>query len=167
MSNLPEQIQKQADEADRRIKAKARYLENHPRTGRPSDRPPNTEIIVPITTVEYGTDTAFYALCVAEAALGNRSKGNKRLGRIALYIDLSGYFLSLERHNIKLPRYSLSALQTSEELEQILIRHGYISALQRGCIQSSDFRETLANKLARVFVRIADVIEKTPPAKIG
>ncbi|MDP3087089.1 MAG: hypothetical protein Q8M99_02685 [Methylotenera sp.] len=159
MSNLPEQIQKQADEADKRIKAKARHFENHPRAGRPSGRQPKTTIIVPVATVEYGTDIEFYALCVAEAALGTRGKGNKRLGRIALYVDLSEYFLSLKWHNIKLPRYSLSAAQSSTELEQILIRHGYILASQRGNIERSDFREIIAKKLARVFIQIADAIE--------
>ena len=154
MSNpYPQQILNQIDIAEQKQRAIARKLENHPPSGRPRTGK-RLQKVLPIAT---GQDPV-RILMITDKVLGSRAKGNKRWGKIALYLDLVDYFSELKRQGVCLPRQHLSAVAAQPRLEQILIRHGYLHEFERGALGDATKRDQVGRKMARIFIRVANAI---------
>ena len=141
-------------------------LYDYPKLGRP--KPPLK--YKPVSTIvaqsESGLDTLMETMCIT---IGARKRGNKRWGSQALYTDLTQYFILLHKRGCVLPRNYLSLDACSDHLAEILARHRYLPEceLHSNPLNDAEIREYIANSLARVFIKIADSIEKPPPAIKG
>lgn len=158
-TRLPNQVKKQADKADELIKAITRQLSNHPRVGRPKKYALRETSVFLASSV----DELDKIGKIAEAAIGPSSRGNKRRGMRAQYIDLVDYFLQLKKRGINLPRQHLSKAAATTELAQILIRHGHLRPDRIDALNDPVVRQKISHKLARVFIRIAEAVESFPP----
>jgi hypothetical protein len=88
--------------------------------------------------------------------IGKPAKGNKRVGRVALYADLVSYCGRLKAQDIALPQHHLSREQCTPGLADILRRHGVLpdDATDKD-LENATLRDVVMQRLARIFRRIA------------
>lgn len=161
---IPNQIRKQAAEADAMIQQLAREGARRARAkgGRPKGekRPKPTIFFVAESEGEAAALAAAYM-----AALGPRGRGNKRHGAAALYSALVRNFSRLQRAGVTLPRGgSLSQRACALGLADVLIAHGYVlPADAERLLRNGEFRRRIGHKLAEQFGRVADAVTKHVP----
>lgn len=138
------------------------------------------------TPMRGGVEAVFIADTVEERdrltrayieAVGPKTRGNRRLGRMRLYADLVSCFAELQRRGIKLPRNkSLSAAACvtfcglgpgdGNGLGDVLRAHNLTTASDEMLRANGRARQKISNALDRVFSRVADALERNTPAKI-
>ena len=92
-------------------------------------------------------------------AVGKKARGNKRIGKAALYADLVQHFLLLKHKGISLPRNkSLSKQACQFGLGEILRRHGCTPLSDNMLLKSGIERNKVAAKMDRIFSRIASFV---------
>ena len=157
---LPQQVQKQLAEAANVERKIAYYVLKNPKRGPAPMRQAQQALVGFVTDSNAELDTLMLHF---EAVVGPERRGNKRRGQQALYADLVAYFHLLKRRGITLPRNkSLSARAVALGLGEILRRHSYTTDSDETLIRRGDRRQALADKLDRVFSRVAKVVENTP-----
>jgi hypothetical protein len=154
---LPDQIARQVAEADHMIKELERAAEMHPRPG------PVAEHVYTKPPMFAADSEADLAAMINETAIvvGERTRGNKRLGRIGLFADLVQHFRLLRELGITLPRGgSLSRNACSHGLLEILREHCCLEPDQTNSriLKNGAERAKLGHKLERVFGDIAAAI---------
>ena len=160
LSPLPAHVARQLAEADHIQKRIAEEVSMHPKPG-PAKRVKYKKGA--IFTVD--SDEQLTAMIDATCrAVGKKKRGNKRIGRSALYGDLVKYFVLLKHHGVTLPKggnLSLDACQHG--LDSILREYGYLNPDQTDrALVNTKKRDELGHKLARVFDRVADAVENPP-----
>lgn len=158
-SLLPRQLQDQLREVDKWERELRRFAFKHPKRG-PKPTKKLGPVIMFITDNE--KDTARH-MRIFINAVGKKVRGNKRIGKQALYADLVKYFLLLKRHGVTLPRNkSLSKKACQYGLGEILRRHECTSLSDNLLIKSGSERSVIAARMDRIFNRVADCIENPP-----
>lgn len=163
---LSAQIQTQIAEADRIeywIAQSLSQIQNQ-QTMRPKPGPkPKILPKKPLVCLSANTAKEMDRLLLMHgAAIGKRARGNSRIGRTLMYAELLQHFILLKRNGITLPRNkSLSAKACQYGLPEILRRHE-CTDLSDKVLLNGIKRKQLADKMDRIFSRIADVIENTP-----
>jgi len=156
---LPAQVQEQLREVENIERAIKYHLETNAKRG---PKP----IHIPTPFIWFCADDEGdlnETVRVFTEAIGRKSRGNKRIGKLALYADLTKYFLLLKRHGVTLPRNkSLSKKACQYGLGEILRRHRCTVLSDNMIMKSGDERNKIAARMDRVFSRVADVIENTP-----
>ena len=161
---IPNQIRKQAAEADAMIQQLAREGARRARAkgGRPKveKRPKPTIFFVAESEGEAAALVTAYM-----DAVGPRVRGNKRHGATDFYAGLVRCFSRLQRAGVTLPRGgSLSQRACALGLADVLIAHGYVLPADAGrLLKNGEFRHRVGHKLARVFDVVADAVEKNTP----
>jgi hypothetical protein len=158
---LPRQIQLQAYEVARFQNAICRHRELRPSPG----PKPGIKIFKPgAFFVASSSEQLDKLLRMLQIAVGSRVQGNKRIGKARLYADLIQHFVLLKMKHISLPRNkSLSRKAMQHGLGEILRSHGYTSRSDEYLLTNSRARQEIANKLDRIFSRVAAVVEDKPP----
>ena len=157
---LPKQAAQQLLEADRLQKRIADAHSMHPKPG-PVKKQKFKKGVNLVADTE---DQLTQMLGATNKAVGSKKRGNKRIGKTALYGDLIQYFTLLKQHGVTLPRGgSLSLAACNHGLGDILRSHRYLAPDQTDrALKNSKIREELGHKLARVFDRVAEAVESTP-----
>lgn len=96
--------------------------------------------------------------------IGERIRGNKRLGRRPYYSDLIKYFLLLQRRQIKLPKNFLSKKVSELGLLELLKQHKKIPLhlADKKSFNSRDL-EKIRKSNHPAFSRIIEMLKKYPP----
>lgn len=158
-SLLPRQVQDQLREVDAIEREIENYLFRHPRRG-PKKIHIRAPFIMFITDNEKDTTRHIQ---IFNNAVGKKVRGNKRIGKKALYADLVKYFLLLKRHGVTLPRNkNLSKKACQYGLGEILRRHERTSLSDNLLMKSGSERNIIAANMDRIFSRVADCVENTP-----
>lgn len=159
-SLLPRQLQDQLREVDEWYRGLRTFAFKHPKRG----PKPCHVYEPPILFIADDERESSHQLHVFLAAVGEKKRGNKRIGRQALYADLVKYFLLLKRHGVTLPRNkNLSKKACQYGLGEILRRHKCTLLSDNLLMKSGTERSVIAARMDRIFSRVADCIE-TPPA---
>ena len=161
---LPAQLDAQILDAKARMLAIARHIELNPKPGPAPVKRERTSFAV-LTAAD---STALEErVCAYGAAIGPKVRGNKRLGKKALYADLVVAFDMLRRQGIVLPRNkSLSKKAFQFGLGDVLRLHGCTNQKDKLLVSNGGARKAVAVRMDRIFSRIADAVEKkTPPQR--
>lgn len=158
-SLLPRQLQDQLREVDEWERGLKAFAFMHPKRG-PKPTKKLAPVIMFITDNE--KDTARH-MRIFINVVGKKVRGNKRIGKQALYADLVKYFLLLKRHGVTLPRNkSLSMKACQYCLGEILRRHNCTSLSDNLLMKSGDARKIIVDRMDRIFSHVADCIENPP-----
>lgn len=157
---LPCQVQKQLVEAE----AIQRQIEQHNfRLPKPGPQPAHPKVgFVPALCADSEAELLGLMRSFSKS-VGPVLRGNKRLGRAALYADLIQYFYLLRQRDITLPRNkSLSAKACAYGLGVILRKHGCTEFSDNRLETNSRSRQEVASKMDRIFSRVAEAVENNP-----
>lgn len=155
---LPKSIEKQIAEAEKIEKTIKRNLENHPPAGRPKTKE-STDKKYPVY-VENSEQALDESLAIHAKVVGSKTRGNKRLGKEALYADLIQAFKTLKELGITLPKNkSLSKKAIPHGLGEILRKHGLTTLSDDDLMENSSERQLIANANNGIFERVAGQID--------
>lgn len=159
-----------ADEHERKLR---NWTELHPKRGPialPSDRKPDPALIAESEEELEDLVKAF------KAAIGQKGRGNKRLGRKLLYAALVQNFYHLKKMGVRLPANKcLSRSATQHGLARTLVMFELVkedeSLIMSHTAKGMALRRRIAASYDRVFTRVAGAVDgkltlKNPPAKI-
>jgi hypothetical protein len=154
---LPKQIGDQLDAANRIQHKIAEHAIDNPKPGpRKSSAPPHKPLVC------FTADSADkLENCITKfaAVIGSKTRGNKRIGKAALYADLLQYFMLLKDQGVTLPRNkSLSARACNFGLGEILRRHGCTDLTDRA-LMNGEHRKRVAAKMDRIFTHVSKTLK--------
>jgi hypothetical protein len=152
---LPQQVQRQLREADNIVRAIQFNSFKRPKRGQKGQ-------------VRYGPFIWFSADSDPELAMqlnaywnavGKKARGNKRIGKAALYADLVKHFLLLKRKGVTRPRNkSLSKKACQFGLGEILRRHGCTKVSDHLLLNNGIARQKIATRMDRIFSRVSTFV---------
>jgi hypothetical protein len=157
---LPKQIRDQLDAANWIQRQIVEHAIDSPKPGPRKTTPPYKPLI--FFTADSAGELEDLVTKYA-SAIGYKTRGNKRIGKAALYANLVQYFTLLKRHGVTLPRNkSLSARACQFGLGEILRRHGCTDLTDRA-LMNGENRKKVAAKMDRIFTRVSKTLEQRPP----
>jgi hypothetical protein len=155
--NLPMEVQKNADAAERAIEQIISDRELNPRRGPPRLPPIKKHLAVIMGDTEIDLERRLEKL---ECILGPRTRGNRRWGRTGLYADLMREFERLQQLGITLPgNKHLSARACMHGLGDVLRKHSHTNRSDSVLMRSSRERVRIAKKLDSAFTQVRKYLQ--------
>jgi hypothetical protein len=177
-----ERIQQDGEEADRKIRRLEQLAEQEqeaplsPRRGRPPKKSNRTPFA--LTLVGDSPEELDQKLAIFERIIGPKKRGNKRRGKLQLYVDLWRCFENMRLAGVKPPvggnlsRYafdfnrgmsfgtedvSTHEKESSVFLGDVLRRHKITRRSDELLFKSSSHRLAIARRMRRVFDHVAKI----------
>ncbi len=162
ITKLPAAIQKAADEADRAVDQIRRHTasERIAKRGRPRGETPlgtHSHHAVFVADNLTGLNTLMKR---HRSLIRGKYRGNKRLGRTALYAELLQFFTLLKELRITVPRNGSLSLQVCAlGIGDILRRHGCTEFTDiQLLLNTNHCRERLGKKMRGIFAQVYKVL---------